>query len=97
MFILDNFKSLEENAEELFPKHWAISPVTFKKAKMRYFNRIKPLDCYTKNLYFKSTYFSSEGICCFILKELIYFLLMRQAGSSEQESYYGSCERIFNF
>lgn len=97
MFVLDNFKTLEENAEDLFPGYTAITSRTFDMAQTRYFNRLRHLDYYTKNLYFNNTYFSKGGICCFILKELIYFTFIRNGGSLDEEKYYGMCNRIFNF
>ncbi len=82
---LDRFKSIEENADYLFPSCTNITFREYRMARTRYFRTMDAFNFY-------STYYSERNVSWFILKGYKYFSLHTTPGSIQDICYYGKVE-----
>ena len=79
---LDRFKTIEENAEYLFPSSVNISFREYRMARTRYFKTIDVFNFY-------KTFYSEKNVNWFILGEYQYFSICTDPGSIQDIKYYG--------
>lgn len=89
MWQFSDRRELELVAHKKFPFHLSITEKSFIRARSDYFDKVKSLDHYTKNLFFKNTYYSEGPLCWFILEDYKYFSFNLNAGNATQFNYYG--------
>jgi hypothetical protein len=82
---LDRLKTIEENADYLFPSCTQITFREYRMARTRYFKTIDEFNFY-------KTFYSEKNVNWFILKGFQYFSICTNPGSIQDIKYYGKVE-----